>query len=590
MLCSRAIAMLAALWLVWVPASHATTLHVPREFGTPQAAVDAAKPGDEIVLAPGEYDVPTTVPERKRGITIRGESGGEVTCRLGIEVNAANVTISDMTLERGEYGIWIRPGASCTVRNVSCSDQDICVHIEGGTADLEGVRCAFGRTAGIVATGEGADLTVNGGLVVLTAGTNGILIEEGATARLTDVAVRYGKTNGISVQTGATVTLTDCVVEHHPETGLLVESASGTARNCRFGYSKPGVTCRGRHAELVIEGGRIANCHYGCVHKNGAAGSLVGAEIADNYVGVRVVGSSILVADNWIHDNAYNGVRLSGYHLPFDRWSEEDIHQFCASVEGNLVASPTIIRNRFSGNRSSIFCIDAKPTNALTLDVDNEFDSTNHHRASIGWRGAVRVMKDGVPVAGAEVSLRAANGSSRHMCLTDSAGYAPGSEDLKSGRWSWIYQHVVSGDGTRVELNPWTITATAGQGALRCTSTCSWDGRPKSSGFDVEGLYHVAYVELNAKPTANAGPDRTVAAAAFEGAEVTLDASGSSDEDDEDLTYSWMEGDTVIAGPTTEPKVTVLLTPGVYTLTLLVDDGQDDPAEDQCTITVTGTR
>ncbi len=68
---------------------------------------------------------------------------------------------------------------------------------------------------------------------------------------------------------------------------------------------------------------------------------------------------------------------------------------------------------------------------------------------------------------------------------------------------------------------------------------------------------------------------------------MTLDASASSDEDNEELVYSWMEGERLIAGPSRQPVTTVHLAPGIHTLTLLVDDYQDDPAEDQCTITIT---
>lgn len=95
-----------------------------------------------------------------------------------------------------------------------------------------------------------------------------------------------------------------------------------------------------------------------------------------------------------------------------------------------------------------------------------------------------------------------------------------------------------------------------------------------------------AYV-LNAPPVANAGVAQTVKVAAT----ATLDGSASADADGDTLTYSWTimyapAGSTTalsannIDKPTLVPDV-----PGVYVLTLVVNDGLADSA--QTTVTVT---
>ncbi|MHB8845004.1 MAG: RHS repeat-associated core domain-containing protein [Nitrospirota bacterium] len=91
----------------------------------------------------------------------------------------------------------------------------------------------------------------------------------------------------------------------------------------------------------------------------------------------------------------------------------------------------------------------------------------------------------------------------------------------------------------------------------------------------------------NAKPVANAGPARTVAVNSL----VTLDGSGSSDQNNEPLTYGW----TMIATPagssallagaaSVSPTFTTDL-PGDYSIKLVVSDGKSYSAPAMVTIT-----
>jgi plastocyanin len=77
------------------------TLHVPADYPTIQAAVDAAKPGSLVLVAPGVYKEAVTV--NNPGIVIRGESrkktilDGEFTRDNGFKVLADGVAIENMT-------------------------------------------------------------------------------------------------------------------------------------------------------------------------------------------------------------------------------------------------------------------------------------------------------------------------------------------------------------------------------------------------------------------------------------------------------------------------------------------------------------
>lgn len=88
----------------------------------------------------------------------------------------------------------------------------------------------------------------------------------------------------------------------------------------------------------------------------------------------------------------------------------------------------------------------------------------------------------------------------------------------------------------------------------------------------------------NQPPTADAGPDQTVADSDGSGDElVTLDGVGSSDLDGSIVAYAWTEGSTIVG---TGPSPLVTFTVGTHALTLTVTDDQGATDADQVTITV----
>jgi hypothetical protein len=92
-------------------------------------------------------------------------------------------------------------------------------------------------------------------------------------------------------------------------------------------------------------------------------------------------------------------------------------------------------------------------------------------------------------------------------------------------------------------------------------------------------------VTSNQPPVADAGEDATVECTGS--TTYTLDGSGSSDPDGDDLTYSWTDGNGDVVGTTADPTVPVSL--GDNTFTLTVDDGNGETDVDEVTITVEDT-
>jgi len=94
--------------------------------------------------------------------------------------------------------------------------------------------------------------------------------------------------------------------------------------------------------------------------------------------------------------------------------------------------------------------------------------------------------------------------------------------------------------------------------------------------------------EANSPPVANAGSDQTVECNVRSGALVTLDGSASYDPDGDPLTYTWKEGETILASGI-QPTANVTLPLGTHDIVLTVDDGNGGTASATVTITVQDT-
>ena len=75
-------------------------IRVPEDVATPRAAIEAAQPGDVILLAAGTYDGGLVVPKDKPDITIRGvDRSGVVFDGKGFNLNAIEVEADRVRLE-----------------------------------------------------------------------------------------------------------------------------------------------------------------------------------------------------------------------------------------------------------------------------------------------------------------------------------------------------------------------------------------------------------------------------------------------------------------------------------------------------------
>ena len=115
------------------------------------------------------------------------------------------------------------------------------------------------------------------------------------------------------------------------------------------------------------------------------------------------------------------------------------------------------------------------------------------------------------------------------------------------------------------------------------------DSSSLESSVEIQGhTFHFSIGLANSPPVADAGPDQTgenaVECTSPDGAEVTLDGSGSSDPDGDPLTFEWKDADENVVD--TEAVITLTLGLGTHIFTLTVTDpsGESDSAIVQITV------
>lgn len=146
---------------------------------------------------------------------------------------------------------------------------------------------------------------------------------------------------------------------------------------------------------------------------------------------------------------------------------------------------------------------------------------------------------------------------------------------------TWDFGDNTTGvNGTSPDLlNATHIYTTAG--VYNATLTVKFN----SALNQTETASAIITVTENQPPLADAGPDQTVEQTSPEGANVTLNGTGSSDPNNDTLSYFW----NWTGGSASGISPTVMLPPGMTNITLMVDDGEFN-STDTVIITVVDTQ
>jgi len=349
---------LALVGAVCAGGARADTLTVPGGFETIQAAIDAAAPGDEILVAPGDYAEEITL--LGKPITVRSEGGPDVTTLIG-DGEGTVVDMSDMVGPDTLFeGFTITGGGGKQV-------------LPGGPTIGGGMRivgspvirdCLFMNNAADVA---GA---LQGRLA---------LIED-----CTFIANESDRSAAVTAS-GAVV---NCLFQDNfgPDSAALRLTSGGSALNSAFFGGD--VAIAGGGADVEIIGCLLADATNGLV--TDSAGTMVANCTFANLSATAVSGSGIQIVNSAFAGNGQDLNLLGGSVL-------YSIGAGLPADPTNIIATPTFLDPEAGDYRlaPASLGIDAADTNALPPDeFDLDDDGDAGEPLPVDANGDVRAIDD----------------------------------------------------------------------------------------------------------------------------------------------------------------------------------------------------
>lgn len=283
--------------------ARADTLHVPGQYATIQAAIDAAQPGDEVVVADDTYTGPgnRNLDLGGKAITVRSASGDPSLCIIDCEGEGRGFYFhSGETADSIVEGFTVRDGYDELVGGggVFCTSSSPtllhCIITENGTSNGGGgVYCASASpilaycTISENGAGGGGGLYCDGSSPVLdycdivnnrAAVGGGLYCEGGSAPVMTHCSINENESSfnggGMYCRTGSAPAFVDCLISKNEAAdggGAYCTASDATFCNCvvhrnRVIGSGAGVLCTGGAATLtqcVIVGNGIPYGGYG---------------------------------------------------------------------------------------------------------------------------------------------------------------------------------------------------------------------------------------------------------------------------------------------------------------------------------------
>lgn len=268
--------------LVWGQDSHKPTTHlVPDKFPTIQAAIDAASPGDEVVVRKGKYVESLSITKE---IVLRGED------REGVVVQASTPTASALSL---------RNCKACQAQSVTFVG-----------AQTDGSDNSAALVSLVATTGRITDCTIRNGA------SWGVDVRE-ASPTISKCSITRNGSNGILVTgTSANPVITNNACNSNGINGIyFCAEAKGHAEGNECSDNTwNGIAIVGASTAPTIDKNRCSsNTVSGIYIGDGAAGILLGNDCRENrWHGISVVtqNSALQVSKNTCGANVRDGIYL----------------------------------------------------------------------------------------------------------------------------------------------------------------------------------------------------------------------------------------------------------------------------------------
>lgn len=296
--------------------AHAADRHVPADYPTIQAAVDAAALFDVVVVAEGVY--PGSVTIKKDFVGVRGKGDVIINNGAGVEIDSAfGVLLENLTvIHGGVYAVTVRESTDVTIRKCEVKAVGFGVaFIKGSKIRLIDsevtVNSSSSDAVGVVDT---TDAEIVG--CKIRGGEFGVQAEGASRLVIRDCDVRDALT-GISAYSDLEITAITENKIGDVNLGIYVSTPGLIARN-DVSFAEVGVWIRGDRSrvmgnaladvqetgflvegdDVVVASNKLARCGSGVVVANGSLRTMVvGNQIKKSaQQGIRFEGSDGLVA------------------------------------------------------------------------------------------------------------------------------------------------------------------------------------------------------------------------------------------------------------------------------------------------------
>lgn len=283
--CILAVACLVFALVTVRPALSAKiVVHKGGAFSTIQAGVDAAGPGDTVIVKAGVYDETIVISGARDGVMLKASGNVIIDARLpngdpdgpGIRVDADDVTLRGFTIRHAAIA---GPGGTAGAG----------VYASGSNTHIEKVQCLHCE-AGIVVGGSGT-------------------IVRGCTIIDTIIGVYLTFSNDSLIE--------NCSIEMCGERGIVVSGSNTVVRKNRIkNVAQVGIQVAGSHA--IVDKNTVHGSLSTGVSAFGIAIASVNALVRGNKVsnisgaGIDVQGGGALIANNAISNTELGSIQVSG--------------------------------------------------------------------------------------------------------------------------------------------------------------------------------------------------------------------------------------------------------------------------------------